>query len=100
MVDGEIARRLTAIVAADVAGYSRLIAIFADYSPTQGQRLECWVDADQCPDRVYHRNSNRKGRCCCAVGMCGNSRQRVIHISTAVAVIFLRLQVACAVNGG
>ncbi len=32
--------------------------------------------------------------------MCGNSRQRVIHIPTAVAVIFFRLQVACAVNGG
>ncbi|MEE8455291.1 MAG: hypothetical protein V3R90_11165 [Limibaculum sp.] len=29
-----------------------------------------------------------------AVGMCGNSRQRVIHISTAAAVIFLGLQVA------
>jgi hypothetical protein len=32
--------------------------------------------------------------------MCENSRQRVIHISSAVAVIFLRLQVARAVNGG
>ncbi len=32
--------------------------------------------------------------------MCGNSRQRVIHISSAVAVIFLESQVACAVNGG
>ena len=41
----------------------------------------------------------RKG-CCCAVGMCENSRQRVIHISTAVAAIFLALQVAGAVNGG
>ncbi len=29
-----------------------------------------------------------------AVGICGNSRQRVIHISTAAAVIFLGLQVA------
>ncbi len=26
--------------------------------------------------------------------------QRVIHISSAVAVIFLESQVACAVNGG
>ncbi len=41
-----------------------------------------------------------KGCCCCAVGMCENSRQRVIHISSAVAVIFLSLQVACAVVGG
>jgi hypothetical protein len=32
--------------------------------------------------------------------MCENSRQRVIHISIAVAVIFLEWQVACAVNGG
>ncbi len=32
--------------------------------------------------------------------MCENSRLRVIHISIAVAVIFLALQVACAVNGG
>jgi hypothetical protein len=32
--------------------------------------------------------------------MCENSRQRVIHMSIAVAVIFLALQVACAVNGG
>ena len=31
--------------------------------------------------------------------MCENSRQRVIHISTAVAVNFLRLQVALAVSG-
>ncbi len=35
-----------------------------------------------------------------AVGMCENSLTRVIHISIAVAVIFLALQVACAVNGG
>jgi hypothetical protein len=32
--------------------------------------------------------------------MCENSRQRVIHISTAVAVIFFALQVARAVDGG
>ncbi len=32
--------------------------------------------------------------------MCVNSRQRVIHISIAVAVIFLALQVAGALNGG
>ena len=32
----------------------------------------------------------------CAVGMRGNSRRRVIHISTAVAVIFLASQVAGA----
>ena len=32
--------------------------------------------------------------------MCENSRQRVIHMSTAVAVIFFALQVACAVNAG
>ncbi len=38
--------------------------------------------------------------CCCAVGMCENSRQRVIQISIAAALIFLSLQVACAVNGG
>ncbi len=31
--------------------------------------------------------------------MCENSRQRVIHISIAVAVIFLRWQVACTVIG-
>jgi len=34
------------------------------------------------------------------VGICENSQQRVIHISSAVAVIFLALQVAVAVNGG
>jgi hypothetical protein len=32
--------------------------------------------------------------------MCENSRQRVIHISIAVAVIFLSLQVVGAVVGG
>jgi hypothetical protein len=32
--------------------------------------------------------------------MCENSRQQVIHISSAVVVIFLALQVAYAVNGG
>ena len=32
--------------------------------------------------------------------MCENSRQRVIHISIAAALIFLALQVACAANGG
>jgi len=32
--------------------------------------------------------------------MCENSRQRDIRISSAVAVIFLRKQVACAVSGG
>ncbi len=32
--------------------------------------------------------------------MCENSRQRVIHISSAVAVIFLSLQVVGAVVGG
>jgi hypothetical protein len=32
--------------------------------------------------------------------MCENSRQRVIHIPIAVAVIFLSLQVAGAVVGG
>ncbi len=32
--------------------------------------------------------------------MCENSRQRVIHISIAVAVIFLALQVACALSFG
>ncbi len=52
------------------------------------------------PEGVYHRNSYGKGCCCCAVGMCENSRQRVIHISTAVAVIFLAVQVAGAVVGG
>ena len=38
----------------------------------------------ECLVWVYHRNS----------------RQRIIHISIAVAVIFLALQVACAVNDG
>jgi hypothetical protein len=32
------------------------------------------------------------------VGMCENSRPRVIHISIAAAAIFPALQVACAVN--
>jgi hypothetical protein len=32
--------------------------------------------------------------------MCGNSRQRVIHIFTSVAVIFLASQVVDAVVGG
>jgi hypothetical protein len=32
--------------------------------------------------------------------MCENSRQRVIHISSAVAVIFLESQVVDAVVGG
>jgi hypothetical protein len=32
--------------------------------------------------------------------MCENSRQRVIHISTAAAVIFLASQVAWAAVGG
>jgi hypothetical protein len=32
--------------------------------------------------------------------MCGNSRQRVIHLSSAMAVIFLSLQVVDAVVGG
>jgi hypothetical protein len=32
--------------------------------------------------------------------MCENSQQRVIHISSAVAVIFLSLQVVGAVAGG
>ena len=36
----------------------------------------------------------------CAVGICENSRQRVIHISNAVAVIFLASQVVDAVVGG
>ncbi len=45
-------------------------------------------------------NFVRKGCCCCAVGMCENSRLRVIHISIAVAAIFLALQVAYAVNDG
>jgi hypothetical protein len=31
--------------------------------------------------------------------MCENSRQRVIQIPSSVAVIFLELQVASAVNG-
>ena len=48
---------------------------------------------------AYHRILRGKGCCCCAVGMCENSRQRVIHISSTVAVIFLESQVACAVNG-
>ncbi len=41
-----------------------------------------------------------KSCCCCAVGMCGNSRQRVIHISMAAVAIFLASQVAVAVVGG
>ena len=48
---------------------------------------------------VTHRILRGKGRCRCAVGMCENSRQRVIRISSAEAVIFLRKQVACAVSG-
>jgi len=32
--------------------------------------------------------------------MCENSRQRVIHISMAAAMIFLAMQVARAVAGG
>lgn len=54
----------------------------------------------ECPRRVYHRILQGNGCCCCAVGMCENSRQRVILISIAVAAIFLGTQVACAVSGG
>ena len=41
-----------------------------------------------------------KGSCCRAVGMCENSRQRVIHIATASTAILLGLQVAWTAQGG